>query len=104
MRILVAPMAALVLGGCGHMALFNLAKPQAAASPASSAAPVCPGSLSADIQPEPQLPAGAGFPAPTDAAASAAVALYGTWLHSWAVWARQGWARAADAKAYCSSS
>jgi hypothetical protein len=99
MKMITAPMVALTLAGCGHMTLFNVGKPQPAAVPA--AAPICPGSLSADIQPEPQLPAGAGFPAPADAAASAAVALYGTWLHAWAVWARQGWARAADANAYC---
>jgi hypothetical protein len=57
----------------------------------------------ADIPAFPELPAGAGFPAPQDAAASAAVSLYLTWLHSLVVYAREGWARSADARDYCST-
>jgi hypothetical protein len=103
-RVVAASLAALLLSGCGHMALLSVgaAKP-APAPPQAPAKPVCPGSLLADIPPFPPLPAGAGFPAPQDAAASAAVALYGQFLHSLAVYARQGWERASAAKDYCST-
>jgi hypothetical protein len=98
MRRLFAVLACYVLAGCGPA--LKLSFPAAAQSP-PAAAPICPGGLSADLPPEPKLPAGAGFPAPQDAAASAAVALYGQWLHAFALWGRAGWARAADAKSYC---
>jgi hypothetical protein len=104
MRALVIALAALLLAGCGHMSLISLGGPKPApAPPQASAKPVCPGSLLADTPPFPTLPAGAGFPAPQDAAASAAVALYGQFLHSLAVYARDGWRRASDARDWCST-
>jgi hypothetical protein len=57
--------------------------------------------MTADLLPEPQLPANAGFPAPATDAEGASVAAYGGWLHSFAAWARAGWARAAQDKAFC---
>lgn len=95
-------LAALLLPGCISLPKLHLpasAPPVTALAPAK---PVCPGSLLADIPPFPTLPAGAGFPAPQDAAASAAVALYGQFLHSLAVYARAGWSRAGDARDFCS--
>ena len=68
------------------------------------AIPVCPGSLMADPLPEPVLPSQAGFPAPTDAQASASVTAYLTWLHQMALWGRQGWAVAKTAHDFCTSS
>jgi hypothetical protein len=100
MRRLAWLVAALALAGCGPA--LKLSFPAPAPRPATAPSkPICPGGLSADIQAEPPLPAGAGFPAPQDQTAGAAVALYGPWLHELAVWGRAGWARAADAKAYC---
>jgi hypothetical protein len=93
------------LCGCGHISLLSLPKPPSAA-PAPAAAPsnpVCPGSMLADLEPEPQLPAGAGFPGAQTEAESVAVSLYLTWLHAYAVWARHGWARATEGKDYCST-
>jgi hypothetical protein len=99
------PLLALLLGGCLHVGLPvpKLGGGSAPAPVLAPARPVCPGSLLADIPPFPSLPAGATFPAPQDAAASAAVSLYLTWLHSVAVYARQGWSRASDARDYCST-
>lgn len=74
--------------------------PKASLAPVQSA-PVCPGSLAADPLPEPQLPSGAGFPAPTDPQASASVTQYLTWLHQEAIWGRQGWAVAKTAHDFC---
>jgi hypothetical protein len=101
MKRAVLALAATLLSGCIHLAGPSIglhAAPTAAAKPA---APVCPGGLTADLAPAPPLPAAAGFPAPANDAESAAVAAYGAWLHSFAVWARAGWARAGDAKTFC---
>lgn len=81
------------------VSLPHFGKPTVAAT--TSAPPVCPGGLRADLLPQPPLPANATFPAPQDDAAVAAVAAYTTWLHDLALWGRQGWARAANAKAFC---
>lgn len=98
---IAAALAALGLCGCVSLPKLHLpasAAPGAAVAPAK---PVCPGNLLADIPPEPQLPPTAGFPAPQTEAESAAVTAYGQWLHSFAVWGRDGWARAGDARDYC---
>ena len=102
-RPLAWPLAALLLCGCVSLPKLHLpatAQPSAAVAPSK---PVCPGSLLADIETEPQLPAGAGFPGPQTESESAAVSLYLTWLHSYAVWARHGWARVGEGRDYCST-
>jgi len=71
---------------------------------AVQAAPVCPGSLMAEPLPEPPLPPGAGFPAPTTPEASASVTQYLTWLHQEAIWGRQGWAIVKTAHSFCLTS
>ncbi len=88
------------LGSCVHLLPAIKMPPAPAVAPAS---PVCPGGLLADLEPAPALPAAAGFPAPTTDAEGAAVKSYGTWLHDYAAWAKRGWQRAGDAKAFCST-
>lgn len=88
------------LAGCAHFALSVPTKPAQPAQ-AVSAEPVCPGSLRADLLPQPPVPADAGFPAAVSDSESLAVSAYLTWLAELARWGRQGWARAADAKSYC---
>jgi hypothetical protein len=103
MRPLAWPLAAVLLCGCVSLPRLHLAataQPSVAVAPSR---PVCPGNLLADLEPEPKLPDGAGFPGPETQAESAAVSLYLTWLHAYAVWARGGWGRAADARAWCST-
>ena len=77
-----------------HVSLPSFAAPAPINLP-----PPCPADMLADLEPEPQ-PAG-GFPAPETASASAEVQAYWTWLSTYAHWARRGWARAAEARAYC---
>lgn len=89
------------LAGCVHLGFPKLGKPPAAAPAPASAAPACPGDLRADIQPEPILPDAAGFPAPVSDVERPAVASYLQWLSGYGAWGRAGWARAADAKAFC---
>ena len=101
MKRLAALLTACFLSGCVSLPKFHLPASTAPAPAAAPAKPVCPGNLSADLEPEPQLPANAGFPAPATDAESAAVQAYGQWLHSFAVYARDGWRRAGAAKDYC---
>jgi hypothetical protein len=75
------------------------AKP--APAPAAAAPAACPGGLRAEVQPQPKLPEGAGFPAPVTAEEKQSVASYLEWLTGFAAWARNGWERAAGAKAFC---
>jgi hypothetical protein len=103
MKPLAWPLAAVLLCGCVSLPKLHLPASAAPAPAAAPVKPVCPGNLLADLEPEPQLPPGAGFPAPMTEAESAAVALYGTWLHAFAVYARHGWARAGEGKDYCST-
>ena len=106
-RSVAALSACLSLAACApQLSLLRLpggdtSKP---AVPPSQASPICPGSLMADPSPEPPLPSHAGFPAPTDAQASASVTAYLTWLHQLALWGRQGWAVAKTAHDFCTSS
>jgi hypothetical protein len=102
-RSLTAPLAAILLCGCVSLPKLHLPASAAPSVAVAPSRPVCPGSLLADLEPEPQVPDDAGFPAPQDQAASAAVQAYGAWLHSFAVWARDGWRRAENAREYCAA-
>ena len=103
MKKIVALLLCASLAACGTPSLFriDMTKKAAPAPAAAPVAPICPGSLRADLEDEPDLPPNAGFPAPADAAATAAVKAYLTWLHDLAVWGRAGWDRAANAKTFC---
>ena len=90
-----------MLSTTGCVSLPHLGKPAPAVQVPTT--PTCPGGLRADILPMPVVPDTVGFPAAQSDAESAHVASYLTWLADLARWGRQGWARAADAKAFCES-
>lgn len=91
----------LSLGACAPQLSLLPPSHGGTSPPPAPPQPVCPGSMTADLLQRPPLPPGAGFPAPTDQASSEATGLYLTWLHDFSTWAKTGWARAADAKAFC---
>jgi hypothetical protein len=78
----------------------HVPKPPPAAAPPG--APTCPGALSADLPPQPVRDPKAGVAEPQTDAQKAAFALYLDWLARIGAWSRAGWARAAEAKAWCS--
>lgn len=96
----------LPLGGCVSLPAFHLPHLPPKAPAAASAAPVstvCPASITADLKPMPPVPDGASIPAAQTPEASAGFAIYLAWLHSFADWGKEGWTRAAEAKAACSA-
>jgi hypothetical protein len=61
----------------------------------------CPATLRAETKEQPKVPEGAGIPAPVTEEEKRAFALYGPWIAEIASWGREGWARSAEAKAWC---
>ena len=97
----------LPLCGCVSLPAFHLPRLGGNAAPAASvaAAPtVCPASITADLQPAPDVPDDAKLPAiETGAPAELqeGFASYTGWLTAYASWAKTGWARLAESQRWC---
>ena len=100
-KLLPFAAAALLVSGCApSMSLFGPHVGKATPPPAP-AAPICPGALSADLQPQPVRDPKAGVAEPQTEEQKAAFALYLDWLAKVGTWSRAGWDRAAAAKDWC---